>query len=626
MSNPPSALGQYQIIREIARSNDIVYEAYDPLMNRRVAIKELAKPTGATPQQLEDRVSRFRREAQAVGSLNHPNIMTVYSFAEDAGRYFMAMEYLDGTTLRKEIDSKGFLDFKRACEIAMEVLDGLEHAHATGVVHRDIKPDNIQITSSGQVKITDFGIARLTFQPNLTMDGQVFGTPSYMSPEQVVGKEIDARSDLFSVGVMLYEMIAGEKPFKGDNVVAITYAITQGTANKPAQATQPLWVVISRALEKAPNNRYMSAAEMKSALEMVVGAGSGQSIQGGYDPNAIPSAFLPPDPFSAPVQSQVGYGQPGYGQAGYGQAGYGQQTYGQQPGFPVAGLTSSGQPMNAPPIIAPPPGYGQYPQYPQGQYPQGQYPQGQYGQGQLPQGQLPPGTYIGPGGYPVYYPPPPGPPLLKPETVQFLGRLFMVFLLLGTLFALIIVGFRSIASSVDAGRNAIETGKKGEIVSTNPTVPESNSADSGDAAPPEEPAKGVEFAEAAGRAYDIREYQRAEELWRKAVQEDGKNGDYQANLGRSLLGRAQQTSVPGTRMRLASEAGDALVSAASLTGDTRYNWQAGEAYLLAAQSALEGGGSRSEARSFARNAFNNAAPDSSVARDADLILQQLASS
>jgi len=607
VSNPPTSLGQYQIIREIARSNDIVYEAYDPLMNRRVAIKELAKPNGATPQQLEDRVSRFRREAQAVGSLNHPNIMTVYSFAEDAGRYFMAMEYLDGTTLRKEIDSKGFLDFKRACEIAMEVLDGLEHAHAAGVVHRDIKPDNIQITSTGQVKITDFGIARLTFQPNLTMDGQVFGTPSYMSPEQVVGKEIDARSDLFSVGVMLYEMIAGEKPFKGDNVVAITYAITQGVANMPAQATQPLWTVISRSLEKAPNNRYMSAAEMKAALEMVVNAGQGQNLNaGGYDPSAIPSAFLPPDPFAAPVQSQVGYGQPTYG----------------QPGFPVAGLTPGaysgqypqGQPMNAPPIIAPPPGYGQYPQYPQGQYPQGQYGQGQY----------PPGTYPGPGGYPVYYPPPPGPPLLKPETVQFLGRLFMVFLLLGTLFALIIVGFRSIASSVDAGRNAMTAPKKGEIVST--SAPAAQPGAPAAEETKEEPPKGVEFAEEAGRAYDLREYQRAEELWRRAAQEDGKNGEYQANLGRSLLGRAQQTDVPGTRMRLASEAGDALVSAASLTGDSRYSWLAGEAYLVAAQSALAGGGSRSEARSFARNAFNNAAPDSSVARDADLILQQLASS
>src|SRR5580704_11717537 len=172
MNSPPTSLGQYQIIREIARSNDIVYEAYDPLMNRRVAVKELSMPSGSTSQQQDDRISRFKREAQAAGTLNHPNIMTVYSFAEDAGRTFMAMEYLDGQTLRNEIDTKGEIPIDRAVDIATSVLSGLEHAHTKGVIHRDIKPDNIQILSNGSVKITDFGIARLTFQPNLTVDGQ----------------------------------------------------------------------------------------------------------------------------------------------------------------------------------------------------------------------------------------------------------------------------------------------------------------------------------------------------------------------------------------------------------------------------------------------------------------------
>src|SRR5580704_12393818 len=139
MNSPPSALGQYQIIREIARSNDIVYEAYDPLMNRRVAIKELAMPQGASGPQQEERITRFKREAQAAGTLNHPNIMTVFTFAEDAGRTFMAMEYLDGGTLRNEIDTKGFIPVERAIEIATHVLDGLGHAHSKGVIHRDIK-------------------------------------------------------------------------------------------------------------------------------------------------------------------------------------------------------------------------------------------------------------------------------------------------------------------------------------------------------------------------------------------------------------------------------------------------------------------------------------------------------
>ncbi len=206
----PTTIGKYQVIREIARSNDIVYEAYDPLMNRRVAVKELAVPGGSTPAQREDRVKRFQREVKAAGSLAHPNIVTIYEVGEDAGRHFMAMEYLDGHTLRNEIDTRGGLGVARAIEVAIDVLCALHFAHEHGVIHRDVKPDNIQILENGTVKLTDFGIARLTFEPSITMDGQVFGTPSYMSPEQVVGREIDLRSDVFSMGVVLYEMSSTE--------------------------------------------------------------------------------------------------------------------------------------------------------------------------------------------------------------------------------------------------------------------------------------------------------------------------------------------------------------------------------------------------------------------------------
>lgn len=270
MSAPQGTLGKYQIIREIARSNDIVFEAYDPLMNRRVAIKELAIPNGTTASGKEDRVKRFQREARAAGTLAHPNIMTVYELAEDGDRHYIAMEFLDGKTLRQELDSKGALSQNDALRIATEVLKGLSFAHAQGVIHRDIKPDNIQLLSDGRVKITDFGIARLTFEPNLTMDGQVFGTPSYMSPEQVNGKEIDVRSDLFSLGVVLYEMIAGEKPFKGDSVVAITYAIMNNTPDQPSGCNWAIWQVINKALEKAPMLRPASADEMILMLEQAV--------------------------------------------------------------------------------------------------------------------------------------------------------------------------------------------------------------------------------------------------------------------------------------------------------------------------------------------------------------------
>ncbi len=300
MSSPPTTLGKYQIIREIARSNDIVYEAYDPLMDRRVALKELNVPAGSTSQQRDDRISRFERESRAAGRLAHPNIMTIYDFASEGDRYFMAMEYLDGTTLRNEIDTKGALPQEKALEIAKAILAGLEHAHQNGVVHRDIKPDNIQLTTHG-VKITDFGIARLTFQPNLTIDGQVFGTPSYMSPEQVKGGEIDARSDVFSVGVVLYEMLTGEKPYQGDSVITITYAILNKEPDMPSSINYGLWRVIQRALDKSPQLRYASAKEMSTALDEALAqtdAGvfsTASQVSPSYNP------YLPTQPGPPPI-------------------------------------------------------------------------------------------------------------------------------------------------------------------------------------------------------------------------------------------------------------------------------------------------------------------------------------
>jgi len=391
-STPPTALGKYQIIREIARSNDIVYEGYDPLMTRRVAVKELNMPGGATPQQAEDRISRFKREAQAAGRLNHPNIMTVYDVEEDGGRLFMAMEYLDGGTLRAEIDGKGKLEPQRAVEIANAVLAGLAHAHSQGVVHRDIKPDNVQILSNGSIKITDFGIARLTFQPNLTMDGQVFGTPSYMSPEQVVGKEIDPRSDLFSVGVMLYEMLAGSKPFAGDSVVAITYAIMNREPD-PLPDTVPyaLADAVRRSLEKTPHLRFDGADAMAEALTDALRPPPPQPA---YDP--VPSTPAP--------QGYNPYGAPPVVNAPY-------NPYG------------APSPYGAPVPSAPAPasyGYNPYTQAPYG------------GPGPT---MAPPQTPV-----PIYYPPPPRQPLLKPETAAFIKRLSVAFVVFGTFFALILVG------------------------------------------------------------------------------------------------------------------------------------------------------------------------------------------
>ncbi|HWA82374.1 MAG TPA: serine/threonine-protein kinase [Fimbriimonadaceae bacterium] len=407
MSSPPTVLGQYQIIREIARSNDIVYEAYDPQMDRRVALKELSLPAGITDAQKQDRIQRFDREAKAAGRLAHPNIMRVFQVASDGDRHYMAMEFLDGHTLRNEIDTKGFLPVDRAVEIAIAVLKGLGHAHANGVVHRDIKPDNIQLLTSGEIKITDFGIARLTFQPNLTMDGQVFGTPSYMSPEQVVGKEIDARSDLFSVGVLLYEMVSGTKPFTGDSVVAITYAIMNNEPASLNQVNHSMWQVISRALDKSPALRYASAQEMIDALEQAtkqsvvldlpVAAPPGQTIYGQAGPYPVPPPVLSP------------YGQP-YGG------------------------------MQAPPQVPPPV----------------VYPYNPYSSNMG--GAAPPHTPMYQQGFPqapVYYPPPPRQPLLKPETKHFIGKLFLTFLVMGTLVVvgiLLVVAFSQAMNTAEMQR------------------------------------------------------------------------------------------------------------------------------------------------------------------------------
>jgi eukaryotic-like serine/threonine-protein kinase len=261
--------GKYRIVREIARSNDIVYEAVDTTLGRKIALKELNIAPGMDGQPRRERVERFNREAHAAGRLSHPNIVAVFDYGEENGRHFIAMEYLEGQNLRDRMQARGTFSVKEAIEIASQVLDALAYAHANRVIHRDIKPDNIHILPGSQVKLTDFGIARLTDQPALTSNGQIFGTPSYMSPEQIIGKEIDTRSDLFSVGIVLYEMLAGRKPFTGDSVVSITYAIMNAEPSPIPGIPPILEQIIRRALSKHPQMRPATAEQMKSELKNV---------------------------------------------------------------------------------------------------------------------------------------------------------------------------------------------------------------------------------------------------------------------------------------------------------------------------------------------------------------------
>ncbi len=285
-----NTLGKYQIVREIARSNDIVYEAIDTSINRRVALKELLVPPNLTGVQRRERVERFYREARAAGTLAHPNIVTIYEAGEDQGRHFIAMEFLEGQTLRSVLDIEGKLQLQRALKITKQICEGLSYAHSRGIVHRDIKPDNIQILHGDHIKITDFGIARIMEEPTLTADGQVFGTPSYMSPEQVAGRPLDQRTDIFSLGIVLFEMLAGRKPFTGDSVVTITYNIMNQDVTIPPYLPPYVERVIRRCLSKDPSGRYSSAEEMANDLEDT-----------SYQP--YPQTGPQPDPFGATISS-----------------------------------------------------------------------------------------------------------------------------------------------------------------------------------------------------------------------------------------------------------------------------------------------------------------------------------
>ena len=315
MTQSSNTLGRYQIIREIARSNDIVYEAIDPAIGRRIALKELQMPPNLVGSAKRERIERFYREAKAAGTLTHPNIVTIFEVGEDAGRHFIAMEFLEGQTLQDTIDIRGALPPAEARDIALQVLEALAFAHKHGIIHRDIKPANIQLLPGGVVKLTDFGIARITHEPSITASGQIFGTPSYMSPEQIAGRDIDQRSDLFSLGVVLYEALTASKPFTGDSVVTITYNIMNMPATRPAGVPDGLADIVHKALAKDPSARFQSAQEFADALMgdwdrrgPQIGQAapppiffpSGQGPQApapgfpGQGPNPAPSPNLPP--------------------------------------------------------------------------------------------------------------------------------------------------------------------------------------------------------------------------------------------------------------------------------------------------------------------------------------------
>ena len=270
MAGPITKAGRYQIISELGRgSMGIVYQGFDPVIGRTVAVKTMLTE-GLTPAEFEDFKARFQREAQSAGVLTHPNIVTVYDFGEDEGILYLAMEFLEGKSLQDLVEEQTVLPVETIAPMYEQVCSALDHAHAHKVIHRDIKPANIMILDSGLVKVTDFGIAKM-MSMGMTQAGQILGTPNYMSPEQVKGRQIDGRSDIFALGVVLYELVTGEKPFGGQNITTVIYKIINENPIPPRELDATihpgLSYVIQKALAKNPDERYQTCRELAEDLK-----------------------------------------------------------------------------------------------------------------------------------------------------------------------------------------------------------------------------------------------------------------------------------------------------------------------------------------------------------------------
>jgi serine/threonine-protein kinase len=289
-------LGRYEIVGELGQgAMGVVYKATDPLIDRIVAIKTITLTLAQ--EERDEYEARFYQEAKAAGRLSHPNIVTIYDVGRSGDIAYIAMEFLQGRELRDILNDGKLLPVDQVIDIVAQVALGLAYAHEHGIVHRDIKPSNIMVVRDGHVKITDFGIARMASAGVRTQTGMVLGSPKYMSPEQVMGKLTDQRSDIFSLGVMLYEMLTGQPPFMGENVNAIMYqtlnAIPQPPSTMNAAVPDMLNFIVAKALAKDVEHRYQNARDLANDL---------RACQGSIPRSPVPIDVAKPAPAAAAFQ------------------------------------------------------------------------------------------------------------------------------------------------------------------------------------------------------------------------------------------------------------------------------------------------------------------------------------
>jgi hypothetical protein len=288
--------GRYEFIGELGRgAMGVVYKAMDPVIGRTVAVKTIRLSAEGTGLSRPELLARFQTEARAAGLLTHPNIVVVFDAGEEDGLYYITMELVEGKSLQALLDGGQAFPLPRTLRIMEQTCSALQFAHERNVVHRDIKPANLMLTADDTVKVTDFGTAKILQFGTVQQTAHVMGTPSYMSPEQVKGRAVDGRSDIFSLGVMLYEMVTGEKPFPGQNITTVIYKIVNEEPVPPRQIDPSIHpgisAVVMRALEKDPDQRYQSCREMLEELKnyrAIAGGGNPQAtmVVGGGSPAA----------------------------------------------------------------------------------------------------------------------------------------------------------------------------------------------------------------------------------------------------------------------------------------------------------------------------------------------------